>query len=132
MKYRQACRSVIVAHKLQYIQHHHFLLSSHGETQNYVEVERDFSDLPNKMAHLLANPAEAERIADNSVKTFRERYLTPAAEACYWRSLWKGYAEVSESPKLWVEDGNGRWKRGLRYETFVLLGSEEMYDFRAV
>jgi hypothetical protein len=122
---------VVVAHKLQYIQHHHYLLSSQGPTQNYVEVERDFSDLPDKMIHLLANPAEAQRIADNSVATFRERYLTPAAEACYWRSLWEGYAEVSERPELWDGKGESRKKRGLRYETFMLLGSEEMYSFRA-
>jgi hypothetical protein len=131
LKYRQACRSVVVAHKLQYIQHHHYLLSSHGPTQNYVEVERDFSDLPDKMAPLLADPAEAQRIADNSVATFRERYLTPAAEACYWRSLWEGYAEVSEPPALWAGKGESKKKRGLRYETFALLGSEQMYSFRA-
>jgi hypothetical protein len=83
------------------------------------------------MEHLLANPAEAQRIADNSVATFRERYLTPAAEACYWRSLWEEYAAVSESPALWAEKGEGRKKRGLRYETFMLLGSEQMYSFRA-
>lgn len=123
---------MIIAHKLQYIQHHHYLLSSHGPTQNYVEVERDFTDLPAKMARLLANSTESQRIADNSVRTFRERYLTPAAEACYWRTLWGGYASMSEKPQLWVKDGEGkRRKRGLRYETFVLLSSKEMLDFTA-
>ncbi|KAE8396829.1 hypothetical protein BDV37DRAFT_289942 [Aspergillus pseudonomiae] len=95
LKYRQACRSVVVAHKLQYIQHHHHLLVASGPEQNYMEVERDFSDLPKRMDELLENPDKAERIANNSVKYFRERYLTPAAEACYWRSLWEGWAEVS-------------------------------------
>lgn len=84
------------------------------------------------MAHLLANPDEAQKIADNSVKTFRERYLTPAAEACYWRKLWDAYATVSETPSLWTHDGKAKKKRGLRFETFVLLGSEEMYDFRVI
>lgn len=83
------------------------------------------------MQHLLANPAEAQRIADNSVATFRERYLTPAAEACYWRSLWEGYAEVSEPQTLWDRKTEGKKNRGLRYETFMLLGSEQMYSFRA-
>jgi hypothetical protein len=83
------------------------------------------------MEHLLNNPAEAQRIADNSVATFRERYLTPAAEACYWRSLWEGYDGVSEPPALWAGTGEGKKKRGLRYETFILLGSEQMYSFRA-
>ncbi|EME42839.1 hypothetical protein DOTSEDRAFT_44943 [Dothistroma septosporum NZE10] len=132
LKYRQACKSVIVAHKLQYIQHHHYLLLSDGPQQNYVEVERDFSDLEVKMQDLLDRPEKAERIADNSVKVFRERYLTNAAEACYWRALWRGYGQVSEPAKLWHEAVTGqRKKRGLRYETFVLLSSEEMLDFKA-
>ena len=132
LKYRQACHSVLVIHKLQYIQHHHYLLVSSGPQQNYVEVERDFSDLASTMSSLLANPAEVRRIADHSVKTFRERYLTPAAEACYWRALWRAYARVSERADLWrLETDGGKVKRGLRYETFVLLSSEEMLDFAA-
>ncbi|KAF7585733.1 hypothetical protein BBP40_010183 [Aspergillus hancockii] len=103
LKYRQACRSVVVAHKLQYIQHHHYLLVSSGPEQNYVEVERDFSDLPKRMDELLKSPDKAERIANNSVKTFRERYLTPAAEACYWRALWEGWAEISANVTRDVE-----------------------------
>ncbi|KAL4938981.1 glycosyl transferase family 90-domain-containing protein [Aspergillus oleicola] len=90
LKYRQACRSVIVAHQLQYIQHHHYLLVASGPHQNYVEVSRDFSDLADQLEGLLGDPERAERIADNSVRTFRERYLTPAAESCYWRALWDG------------------------------------------
>jgi hypothetical protein len=130
LKYRQACRSVIIIHKLQYIQHHHYLLVSSGPLQNYVEVERDFSDLPEKMANLLDHPAKAQKIADNSVKTFRERYLTPAAEACYWRALWRGYAQVSDRPELWVRRPDGtKETRGVRYETFLLLSSAEMLDF---
>lgn len=84
------------------------------------------------MAHLLDNPDEAQKIADNSVKTFRERYLTPAAEACYWRKLYEAYATVSETPSLWTHGGVRKEKRGLRFETFVLSGSEEMYDFRVI
>lgn len=126
LKYRQACRSVIVAHKLQYIQHHHYLLVSSGPEQNYVEVERDFSDLPNLMDELLENPDKAERIANNSIKTFRERYLTPAAEACYWRALWEGWAEVSANVTRDVEPPVNR---GLRYESFVLLDSNDMFKF---
>jgi hypothetical protein len=132
LKYRQACRSVVVAHRLQHIQHHHYLLVSQGEHQNYVQVERDFSDLSAKMDALLADPAEAERIANNSVRTFRERYLTPAAEACYWRALWRGYGAVSEPSKLWHNTISGqRIHRGMRFETFSLLSSDEMLDFKA-
>ncbi|PGG99360.1 hypothetical protein AJ79_08554 [Helicocarpus griseus UAMH5409] len=94
LKYRQACRSVIVAHKLQFLQHHHYLLQADGPQQNYVEVERDFSDLSQKIEELLADEARARLIADNNVRVFRERYLTKAAEACYWRELMNGWAEV--------------------------------------
>lgn len=137
LKYRQACRSVVVAHRLQYIQHHHYLLRSSGEHQNFVEVERDFSDLPQKIEGLIAQPSEAERIAENNVRMFRERYLTKAAEACYWRALWKGYANAmgGEEDKEKEKEGEGKGRidnvveRGLRYESFVLLESKEMMRF---
>ncbi|KAI1982024.1 hypothetical protein LOZ51_000842 [Ophidiomyces ophidiicola] len=122
LKYRQACRSVIIVHKLHYIQHHHYLLQAEGPEQNYVEVERDFADLPEKINILLADTALAERIANNSVKTFRERYLTKAAEACYWRELWDGWAKVAS------EDGKFE-RKGLRYESFILLESKAMMMF---
>ncbi|KAF9891508.1 hypothetical protein FE257_003975 [Aspergillus nanangensis] len=131
LKYRQACNSVIVAHKLQYIQHHHYLLVADGPNQNYVEVERDFSDLSEKMEPLLNDPSAAERIAGNSVRTFRERYLTKAAEACYWRMLFDGYRSVwNSSVPLWSE--YYEQERGLRYESFVLLDSPSMFDFTAI
>ncbi|EER25372.1 hypothetical protein CPC735_064720 [Coccidioides posadasii C735 delta SOWgp] len=126
LKYRQACRSVIVAHKLQYIQHHHYLLQSDGPHQNFVEVERDFSDLSEKMSELLANPEMARKIADNSVKTFRQRYLTRAAEACYWRELWEGWASASRGNPMPDELPD---ERGLRYESFLLLESSDMMAF---
>ncbi|KAI9933119.1 hypothetical protein MW887_007590 [Aspergillus wentii] len=128
LKYRQACKSVIVAHKLQYIQHHHYLLVPQGPNQNYVEVERDFSDLEEKLDPLVSNPQLAERIATNSVQTFRERYLTKAAEACYWRALFDGYASVYNS-SVPLYSNNALQERGLRYESFVLLESEQMLDF---
>ncbi|KAA8642958.1 uncharacterized protein ATNIH1004_009720 [Aspergillus tanneri] len=130
LKYRQACNSVIVAHKLQYIQHHHYLLVSQGPDQNYVEVERDFSDLSEKMSPLLNDSSQAQRIADNSVRTFRDRYLTKAAEACYWRALFEGYASVWNSTvPLWSEIYQR--ERGLRYESFILLESPMMFEFKA-
>ena len=119
LKYRQACHSVVIAHKLQWIQHHHYLMVSNGTQQNFVEVERDFSDLDRTMTFLIENPQEAKRIADNNIKTFRERYLTPAAEACYWRELIRGWGEVSFRPELYeVVDGKTR-ARGLRVESFM-------------
>lgn len=128
LKYRQACNSVIIAHRLQFIQHHHYLLASSGPNQNYVEVERDFSDLADKLEPLVNNPLAAKRIADNSVQTFRERYLTKAAETCYWRALFDGYASVWNSSS---SGGREPRERALRYESFVLMESSRMMKFTA-
>lgn len=87
-----------------------------------MEVERDFSDLEAKVEELLVDRERAEMIAANSVRTFRERYLTRAAGACYWRRLIRGWKEVSEGVEvgLFEDDGmGGRRKRGMRFENFV-------------
>jgi hypothetical protein len=126
---------VVISHKLQWIQHHHYLLLSNGTEQNFVEVERDFSNLASTMDYLLSHPEEAKRIADNSVKTFRERYLTPAAEACYWRALFREWARISFRPELYERDksfpiGAGQAqksqrRRGVRFESFAIFDGEE-------
>lgn len=82
------------------------------------------------MGPLVSNTEVAKRIANNSVTTFRERYLTPAAEACYWRSLFDGYADVWNGTVEQWSERKGR-ERGLRYESFVLLESVKMYEFEA-
>ena len=125
LKYCQACCLVIIAHKLQYIEHHHYLLVPSGPHQNYVEVERDFSDLPQVMDWLLQNPGKAETIANNNVKAFHERYLTQVAESCYWRALWEGWGEASNmTMALGLV-----YERGLQYELFLLLDSKDMMQF---
>lgn len=122
LKYRQLCRSVIVIHKLQWIQHYHYLLIANGTEQNYVEVERDFSDLAEKMEYLMSHPDEARRIADNNVKTFRERYFTPASGACYWRALIHGWAASSFKPRVLVRTPDDVLQpRGMRFENFVYV-----------
>ena len=120
LKYLQNCRSVVVAHSMDWIQHQYPLMVKSGPRQNYVEVKRDFSDLEDKIESLLLVGAEAERIAENNVKTFRDKYLTPAAEACYWRSLIRGWASVSFEPEFWmVKDGKKVW-RGVPWESYAL------------
>ena len=80
--------------------------------------------------------SSTQRIADNARSTFRERYLTPAAEACYWRSLFRGWAEVQTfEVKGWkdkmVDDpttGRKKVKRSMRgtpYEAYVLMEEVE-------
>lgn len=123
LKYLQTCRSVIIAHKMDWIQHHYPLMSPSGPDQNYIEIDRQFDKLEETMVFLREHDKQAERIASNNVRTFRERYLTPAAEACYWRKLIRGWAEVSFEPEFYKADVNGtggRVWRGLPFESFAL------------
>jgi hypothetical protein len=122
----QNCRSVLIAHEMSWIQHHSHLMSAEGTDQNYVAVKEDWSDLSEKMDRLLAmdrskqDRAELERIAENNVKTFREHYLTPAAETCYWRRLIMAWAEVSPEPEFYKKvDGKKVW-RGVPVESYLL------------
>ena len=125
-KYLLNCRSVVVSHKLEWKEAHHAALISSGPQANYIQVERDYSDLNRKIEFLIDHPETAERIAENAVKTFRDRYLTPAAEGCYWRELVRKYASVSGFEPVLGEDGeeddrSGRKKlRGMKFEDWVL------------
>ncbi|KAE8394812.1 glycosyl transferase family 90-domain-containing protein [Aspergillus alliaceus] len=121
-KYLLNCRSVVISHKLVWREAHHAALISSGPEANYVEVERDFSDLDRKIEFLIDNPEAAERIANNAVETFRDRYLTPAAESCYWRHLIRQYASSSNfEPVLYSTQADGKKKsRGIPFETWVL------------
>ena len=121
LKYLQNCRSVVVAHRLAWTTHDNHLLRASGPEQNFVEVERDFSDLEQKMAGLLEDDARAERIADNSARTFRDRYLSPAAETCYWRRLIRGWSEVSEPPMPWAGANDTLDWNGVPAEDFLLM-----------
>jgi hypothetical protein len=127
LKYLQNCKSVVVAHTLKWVQHHHHLMVPSGPKQNYVEVERDFSNLAEMIKELQQQDDKAKKIAERGVKTFRERYLTPAAETCYWRKLIRGWSKVSfEPPFLNTTDGEVKW-RGLPVESIVL---ERRMDWR--
>lgn len=120
LRYFQHCRSIIITPRLAWRQYQSFLMQSSGPDQNYVEVLPDWSDLEEKVQYYLAHPAEAERIANNTVRLFRDWYLAPAAEVCYWRELFRGWAgaggEVAEL-KL--------GERGRSWESYVLMGQLE-------
>jgi hypothetical protein len=102
------------------------LFVTEGADQNIVMVERDYSDLDQKMTDLLADPEKARKIAENNAKTFRDRYLTPAAQACYVRKMIHAWADVSDfEPKLWSEKQDEKNKthkvlRGKPYETWLV------------
>ncbi|KAI1779164.1 glycosyl transferase family 90-domain-containing protein [Hypoxylon cercidicola] len=129
LRSQQNCRSVIVAPPLNWTTHYQHLMRRDGPGQNYVEVAKDFGNLAETIAWLEQNPEAAERIADNSARTFRDRYISRAAEACYWRELVHGWAEVSEKPRIW-ERRDGKWKRrGAPFEDVVLMGEVEWENF---
>lgn len=93
---------------------HHSLLISSGPQQNFVPLNQDYSDLDEKMKDLLNNPKKARSIADNSVKTFKDGVLTPAAQVCYWRRMLSEWRDVSFEPAA------DAWKRGTPFETWIV------------
>jgi hypothetical protein len=118
-KYLLNCGSIVVMHKSEWIEPHQDVYVKSGVNQNIVEVERDFSDLERKMQQLLNDPKLAASIATNSQKKFRDRYLTPAAQTCYWRKLFRAWAEVGFRPEPFeIVNGKARL-RGVPFETFV-------------
>lgn len=116
LKYLLNCHSIVMSHELKWIEHFHHLLHSSGKDQNYIKLRRDFSDLPKTMNKYLHPPTlqdDGQKIADNARRTFRERYLTPAAEACYWRALIRGWASVQGfTPQKWIETEEEDWHPG--------------------
>ncbi|KAJ5215310.1 Lipopolysaccharide-modifying protein, partial [Penicillium cinerascens] len=79
-KYLLNCRSVFISHPLVWKEAHHAALVLSGPEANYIEVDQGFTDLSCKIAYLIDKSRDAERTANNAVRTFRDRYLTPAAE----------------------------------------------------
>lgn len=101
LKYLLNCRSVTFVHELEWTTHYYHLLNPNGPDQKFVSVRRDFSDIETKIRYLFGDREAAQRIADNAVATFRDRYLTLAAEACYWRRLMRSWSELAVSPRLY-------------------------------
>ncbi|KAK7955693.1 glycosyl transferase family 90-domain-containing protein [Apiospora aurea] len=94
LRYLMNCESVPLIHEREWVAHFYPLLQSSGPHQNHVAVKRDWSDLGDRMRELEKSPARARRIAREVGAQFRDRYLTPAAEACYLRRMLAVYATV--------------------------------------
>ncbi|SMR42860.1 unnamed protein product [Zymoseptoria tritici ST99CH_1A5] len=124
LKYLLSCHSTIVVHPLTFTTHLYHLLESDGPNQNFVQVRKDWSDLPKTMEALLADNTKAKRIADNAAAKFRDQYFTPAAQTCYFRQLFKVWSEMTPVPDPYehetLEDGSVQktW-RGMSYEEYV-------------
>lgn len=91
------------------------------EEANIVFVKPDWSDLDDVIGWLEAHPDVAEGIARRQRSLFAGGgYFSPAAEACYWRALVKGWSEVVR-----VDEGElGEIGPGQTFESFVLTNGE--------
>ena len=140
------CSSVILTTKPKWIQIYHPLMLVNPDNyllgdlehpvvdswaadgagrQNAVLAADDWGDVDVKMNGLLQFPDVAEAIAENNVETFRRRYMTNAATACYWREMIFAYKSVSYEPEVWVQEGTTatgetrRTRRGISWESFL-------------
>ncbi|KAK7977275.1 hypothetical protein PG996_003345 [Apiospora saccharicola] len=119
------CASVNVMQSPKWIHIYHGLMYSKPmdesrrslpEFQNVMLVEDTGPYSKGGTPDLLRNTEVAKSVASNAVETFRHRYLTEAATACYWRELIHTYSEVSYSPKVY---GEGDLRRGEPLKTFL-------------
>jgi hypothetical protein len=98
-----------------------------GPTQNYIQAAADWSDLDSQMLGLIGDQGTAKRIADNAVKTFPEKYLTEAAEVCYWRRLVEGWAQVLDFNVELLEEKDSEFRtRGIPVESWFVLGDYDL------
>lgn len=135
-RYLWSCKSVTISHPLEWTQHFHPALISDplSRQQNFVELPGPLFDklgettmrlqqtagIPSTqdltseegkgVAALGLNPPQ--RIAENAVEALRNRYLTPAATACYMRAALKAYASVLKVDTWPTEDNAAAWDEG--------------------
>ncbi|POS80979.1 hypothetical protein DHEL01_v200607 [Diaporthe helianthi] len=88
---------------------------------NIVFVRPDWSDLDEVIRWLEGHPDVAEGIATRQRGLFAGGgYFSPAAEACYWRALIKGWSEVAR-----VDEGElAEFGPGQTFESFVLTNGD--------
>ncbi|GAA5993968.1 hypothetical protein JCM5350_003507 [Sporobolomyces pararoseus] len=124
LKYLMQCRSVIVAHQMQYTQHFHPLINDNSTSpdQNLVTSPgHNFDELPSVMKSLLKDDERAKRIADNSFKHWRY-WLSPASIDCYWRRLFQTWAELQTFKPVLTKDMT-------TFNSFILMGEVHWEPF---
>ncbi|KAK9426183.1 hypothetical protein SUNI508_12544 [Seiridium unicorne] len=87
-----------------------------ADEANMIFVAPDWSDLEAVVLWLEDHPKVAESVARRQRETFYGGgYLSPAAEACYWRSAIRGWSQVVNYRDQGFEDMDA-----VPYEEFVL------------
>jgi spore maturation protein CgeB len=76
------------------------MMITEGYDRNIVQVERDWSDLNEKMEYLIANADIAQRIVENSAKAYEDRYFTLAAQPCCIRRMMAYYTNLDGTALL--------------------------------
>lgn len=134
-KYLLSCHAVTIAHRLEWTQHFHPALDSNPKSkrQNFVQLPSvsDFGGLEETIKALWSmddseiqsqvgegdyisqakeigsvDRSGPRQIADRARDMLRDRYLTPAATACYYRAALRAYASVQDV-NSWGADGTG-------------------------
>ena len=138
LKFLLNCDSLPIVHNLDWTAEFYHLLVPEGSDQNYIPVEKNFSNLEDRVKYYLDHPQQAQRIADNAVATFRSRYTSLAAESCYWRRMIRGWSEVAFEPepferanvtvsgKIIEEDR----LRGLSFEEWIIFQGNYPADLK--
>jgi hypothetical protein len=124
LKYLLSCNSVIFIHPLKHYTHLYHLLEPTGSQQNYVPVKLDWSDLGSKVQEMIVDEDKAATIARNAKSVFRDRYLTPAAQTCYFRRLFHAWRDVPFEPETyelvpWKTGQPVKRIRGISYEEYM-------------
>ncbi|GAA5876154.1 hypothetical protein JCM16303_007039 [Sporobolomyces ruberrimus] len=124
LKYLMQCRSVIVAHEMQYTQHFHPLINDNSSSpdQNLVTSPgHNFDELPSVMEALLKDDERAKLIANNSFNHWKH-WLSPASIDCYWRRLFQTWAELQTFNPVLTKDMTS-------YNSFILMGQVDWEPF---
>jgi hypothetical protein len=128
------CDSLLVVHDVDWIAHYYHLLDT---GLNCIHANRNFSDLEETIEYYNAHLDEAQQIADTARRTFRERYTSPAATACYWRKLLRTWADVSFSPVVTEPTPKKhsmaakRKPRGISFEEFIVHENTKDYPYES-
>ncbi|KAF2119111.1 glycosyl transferase family 90-domain-containing protein [Lophiotrema nucula] len=90
--------------------------TSYWEEANAIYVRPDFSNLEATVQFLRSRPDIARHISTNQRKKLvGGGFLSPAAEACYWRTLVRGWASVAvANAEEWSDE------IGERFESWIL------------
>lgn len=121
-KYLFSCKSITIAHPMEWTQHFHPALNANTSSpnQNYVQLPGPYFDRveeaakalqkadstwsSSKDAHEFIGKQSPQQIGDNVIRIMRDRYLTPAATMCYLRAALREYA-ASLDVSSWERDG---------------------------